>query len=100
MAAVEEKAKGLPQLDKGERLELQNIMLKMALEQERIMRFEAQISTARKEIKYQESRMQIWQASFGGKLKASGTNLTIEQINIDAETGVVSVSNVEDLPER
>lgn len=97
MAAAEEKTNDIPQLSKEERLELQNIMLRMALEKERISRLEAEIVSAQKEFKYQESRLKVWQGTFSGKLKGSG--LSIEQVDIDAETGRVSVSNVKELPQ-
>lgn len=100
MSINKEKDKGIPQLDRDERLELQNIMLKMALEQERVMRFESQISSAQKEVKYQESRMKLWQVSYDKKLKDLGIELTVDQINIDAETGIVSIANIQELPER
>lgn len=96
MAAAEEKSYDIPQLSKEERLELQNIMLRMALEQERIGRLEAEVISAQREFKYQESRLKVWQGSFGGKLK--GIGLSIEQVDIDAETGKVIVSNVKEMP--
>jgi len=97
MATVEEKTQEIPQLSKDERLELQNIMLRMALEQERIKRLEAESATANKEFRYQESRLKVWQGSFSGKLKASG--LSIEQVDINAESGKVTALNVIQMPE-
>ena len=96
MTATKEKARDIPQLDKVERLELQNIMLRMALERERIGRLEAEVATARKEFKHQESRLKVWQGSFNGKLKA--TDISIEQVDIDAESGKVTALNVAALP--
>jgi hypothetical protein len=97
MAAAEEKAKDdIPQLGKEERLELQNIMLRMALENERVGRLEAEISSARKEFQSQELRLKMWQGAFSGKLKATG--LSIEQVDIDAESGKVTILNVVEMP--
>lgn len=96
MAATKEKELEIPQLEKGERLELQNIMLRMALEQERIGALKLQIQSCQRELEYQESRLKVWQSGFSGKLKKH--DLSIEQLDIDAETGKVSISNVKNLP--
>ncbi len=96
MAAAKEKARDIPQLSKEERLELQNIMLRMALEQERVGRLEAEISSARKEFQAQVLRLKMWQGAFSCKLKAIG--LSIEQVDIDAESGKVTVLNIVELP--
>jgi len=96
MAAVKEEKVEIPQLNKEERLSLQNIMLRMALEQERISNLGFQIKTCRKELEAQESLLKLWQVEFNKKLKSC--NLSIDQLDIDAETGEVTVSNIQNLP--
>jgi hypothetical protein len=90
MNTAEEKELNVPQLNKEERLSLQNIMLRMALEQERIGKLQLQIHMANKELSCQEALLKMWQSAFNGKLKSC--NLEIEQVDIDAETGRVTVS--------
>ena len=84
---MNDTAKALPKLDKEEQLELQNIMLRIALEQQRIEKYEAKISIAKKELKGLEGYIEAWNLSFGLKLKEHG--LDISQVEIDAETGEI-----------
>lgn len=90
---LNEKSKPLqiPRLDRSEQIELQNIMLRLALEGERIRNFESEIKTARGEIIRQKGYLTIWKDKFNTKLSKYG--ITIEQVDIDAETGVVNISD-------
>lgn len=84
-----------PQLTKDEQLELQNIMLRMALEKERIDNLNMKIELTCKEMNKQEQRLSAWQTRFNNKLVKAGTS--IEQVDIDAESGRVSILNVKEL---
>ncbi|MCK5601178.1 hypothetical protein KAR91_04890 [Candidatus Pacearchaeota archaeon] len=85
------KIKKLPKLVQEEKLELQNIMLRVALEQQRIEKYEACINTAKKELRSLEERLDAWNYVFNIKLKEQGFD--ISQVEIDAETGEIKPLN-------
>ncbi|MGW8177918.1 MAG: hypothetical protein ACWGQW_03875 [bacterium] len=85
----EKKLVKIPQLDQQERIELQNIMLRLALEGEKIKNLENEIKVAKGEMLKQEGHLKIWKGRFDAKLRQCG--VTIEQVDIDAETGSVSI---------
>lgn len=82
----------IPQLDRQERIELQNIMLRLALEGERIKNLENDIKMARGEMIKQEGNLRLWKGKFDAKLRQCG--LTIEQVDINAENGKVMVLSI------
>lgn len=88
--------KEIPDLTDSEKLELQNIMLHMALESERVEKYEMQAMLSRREIKHYESKINDWKNQFENKLKENGFNdITINMLDINAETGKVKLlSNV------
>ena len=79
--------KDLPQLDQMERLELENIMLRMALESEKLAKYEMLHSESKKAMDQYQKKLETWNKKYEAKLKPLG--VTMADIGIDAETGKV-----------
>jgi hypothetical protein len=81
----------IPMLSDQERMILQNIMLRMSLEEEKIEKFKAYMNISN--VKIQESKMQLelWKSEFNKKLSPIGLN--INNVNINVETGEVIIAN-------
>lgn len=91
----EKKVLRIPQLERHEQMELQNIMLRLALEGERIKNLEFEIGVAKGEMKKHEGSLKLWKGRFDAKLRACG--VTIEQVDINAETGSVIISDAPEI---
>jgi len=79
----------MPQLTKLERLELENIMLNVALEKERENGLVLRLNMVKENIKRHESNLNIWKERFNIKLKKIGLDLT--KVSINADTGSVDL---------
>jgi hypothetical protein len=89
MASTEERIEKvkIPQLIDIERLELQNLLLKINIDVERIKRFELEIRNARDRVKNSELLITAWNQKFNTKLHEVG--LDISKVDINAENGEV-----------
>jgi len=87
--------KELQKLTRVQQLELQNIMLKLALEHERIENLSSQIGAARKSQMEQQIALESWKRRFNVKLQKIGTS--IDKVDVDAETGAVEEAKVKEL---
>lgn len=70
-----------------EKLELQNIMYRMQLKNERLSWLEKEHHDTKIDISDLNEELNRWNKKFNKKLKKNG--LSIENVNIDAETGEV-----------
>ena len=81
------KNEDLPQLSQIDQLELENIMLHLALEQGNIEKHEEIIVNARKNFARYQERLSAWNKAYNERLKPLG--LDMSQIGIEADTGKV-----------
>jgi len=89
----------IPQLEIIEKLELENIMLRMALESERLNKYEMMRAESNKTLNIYQGKLEAWNKGFENRLKPLG--LTMADIGIDAETGKVFLLNQKaDQPQR
>jgi hypothetical protein len=77
----------LPSLENTERLELEVIMLRMALEQEKVEKYEKLILDSKKSFAQYQQKLESWNKVYNEKLKLLG--LDISQVGIEADTGRV-----------
>lgn len=74
-----------------ERLTLQNITTRIALEKERIDMYELRISLANKELVKLKAEMNGWHQRFEKRMKRLGIE---DKVSINAETGEIALENV------
>jgi len=77
----------IPPLTEQEKLSLQNIMLRVSLEDQTIQKLQLQISLSKLAQESAKGKLMEWKDSYNIKLKELG--LTIDTVDIDAETGAV-----------
>ena len=77
-------------LDENSRLTIQNIMLKIALERERINRYRSEMEISEAKIQSLEEEAKLWQKELDVILKENG----YDKVSINAETGEVIPTNV------
>ena len=74
-------------LEDNEKLELQNLMLKLTVEQERVEKHKALIAEAQANAELTKLKIESWKTALNKKLEEKG--LSIKSVEIDAETGMV-----------
>jgi hypothetical protein len=79
----------IPPLSECEQLQLQNIMLKMALAQTSLEKQRYTIDNLKHELAEYQTHLTLWKQKFNDKLKAIGLDIT--QVTIDAETGKITL---------
>ena len=80
----------VPNLEKSEQLELQNIMLRMALEQERLAKYDRMASESQRTYAVCQTQLSEWNKKYS-KEKLEPMGLDITRVGIDADTGEVSI---------
>ncbi len=88
----------VPQLTEMERLQLHDLMMSMAFENERIDKYKAMIDMGHENLKTLSGKLNAWKNKFNKKLKASGLDMSM--VNIDSDTGRISIDNIAQLPEK
>jgi len=75
-------------MEELDQLRLQNLMLKLSLEQERIDKHKAMISEAQANSELLKFQIGMWKHEYNVKLNEKG--LDINNVQIDAETGMIT----------
>jgi len=74
-------------LEELEQLKLQNLMLKLSVEQERVEKHKAMIAEAQASAELVKFHMETWKNNYDKTLSEHG--LSIKNVEIDAESGMV-----------
>ena len=74
-------------LEEQDHLKLQNLMLKLTVEQERIEKHKAVIAGAQTSAQLIKLHLESWKSEFNKKLNEKG--LDINTVEINAESGIV-----------
>jgi dihydroxyacid dehydratase/phosphogluconate dehydratase len=75
-------------LTKQEQLEVQNIMLRIAYEEEHVENLELKINNSKKKIAQARTNLEAWNKKIDKKLQKH--NLSINEVNINADTGEIT----------
>ena len=81
----------IPQLSEVEKLILQNLMLRIALEEKHIDSHEVKIMMAKININKYKKDLDEWNTTFNERLKKF--DLDLSKVFIDADTGAVTLLN-------
>jgi len=88
----------VPQLDGVERLELHDIMMSIAFETERMEKYKILSDVCHNNINMHHGKLNEWKNKFNKKLKDCGLDMSMVDINSD--TGNVTVTNVTQISEK
>lgn len=82
-------SKQIPQLTESEQLQLQNILLRIALEKSRAENYEIKLMDARSKVIENQQKLEEWNKKFNVKLNE--IDLDLSKVGINADTGEVTL---------